>query len=97
MSNEKQLERWKKMRQKGAAFFIGIYGLLWGLFMMAIMCLFQFLVGRFVPGREIDDFFVPLNLGIYLGIFLVVGFGWAAVNWFVNERRFAESKKGDQE
>ncbi len=92
MSNDKQLERWKRVRSKGPVFFIGVYGFVWGVLMMAVMCLFQFIISRLSPGRDIEDFFLPVNLGIYFGIFIVVGLGWATVNWFVNERRFAKAK-----
>lgn len=91
MSNEKQLERWKKVRSKGPAFFIGVYGVVWGVLMMAVMCVFQFAISRMSPGRDIEDFFLPVNLAIYFGIFIVVGLGWAAVNWFLNERRYAKA------
>jgi hypothetical protein len=88
MTDSGQFERWKKVRAKGMAFFIIVYGLLWGIFMFAIMTLTQFAIGKFSPGYEIEYFFEPTNLLVYGGVFLVFGLAWAAVNWFVSERRF---------
>jgi drug/metabolite transporter superfamily protein YnfA len=88
MSNEKQLERWGKLRRKGRFFFIAVYGFLWGVFMFALMCLFQFIFAS-----DVEAFFGPLNLAVYGGVFLTVGFFWAAINWFVNERKFKHNNQ----
>lgn len=78
------------MRAKGPVFFIGIFGVFWGIFMMAMMSIAQFAISRLLPGREIEYFFEATNLLVYSGIFLVIGIIWAAINWFVNERRFKQ-------
>jgi multisubunit Na+/H+ antiporter MnhB subunit len=93
MSSEKQLESWGKLRRKGPVFFIAVYGFLWGVFMFALMCLLQFILARVAAGREIEWFFEPLNLAVYGGVFLAIGFIWAAINWFVNERKFKHNNR----
>ncbi len=97
MADSNQFERWKKVRQKGMAFFVLVYGILWGIFMFAIMSLTQYAIGKFSAGSEIEHFFQPTNLLIYGAVFLVVGIAWAAVNWFVSERRFKNHESHEQE
>ncbi len=62
--------------------------------MFGVMCAAQMLMNRFMPERANEDYFLPLNLAVYFGVFLIVGFAWAGVNWYVSEKRFKEYEEG---
>lgn len=94
LGDENRIERWRKTRSRGPLFFIGVFGALWGVFMFAVMCIAQFLMMTFMPERTEGEFFLPLNLAIYFLVFLVVGFLWAGVNWYMGEKRLKEYEKG---
>jgi hypothetical protein len=85
--DDKHFRKWEKRRQLGALRFIFVFGLAWGLSVVALHYSVSYVMTVFwsdTPGSS----FSADDLAMRFGSAVIGGFIWSSVMWLVFESRF---------
>lgn len=80
--NDKHFSAWKKLRQKGQAHYIFVYGvLIYGLPMLIVMSIMQH--------SFVDGYFTKQAI-IHCIIWIIAGLVYGTIMWYVGEYKYAK-------